>query len=432
VPVLSHRIALDPTPTQRIALARAAGCSRVAYNWGLAAWRSEYEAHKVDPTRPSPRFSTLLARWSREKHALFPWMKESPKDANILALWDLDTAFKKFFQKTARYPRFKQKGRNAPSFGLSNDKFRIEGRRARLPVIGWIRAHESLRFEGKILSGRITKTADRWFLSVTVEAAHARPTAPANTVIGIDLGVNVLATTFDGSTVGEITNPRALRSAARRLHRAQLAVRRKKRARDKRLGAPKKGERRPPGQNLIKAQAKVARIHARVANVRRDAIHKATTRIARSYATVVIEDLAVRNMTRRARGRGRAAKAGLNRAILDAGFGEFRRQLTYKIPLHGGDLRATDRFYPSSKTCCACGLVKKTLQLSERTFTCDSCGHVVPRDENASRNLYTLGARGIHACGGDIRPRDLRDRAAVPVETGIAGRLCEEFKVRSS
>jgi len=353
VNVLSHRIALDPTPQQRIALAKAAGCARKAWNWGLGEWRQQYAAGGK-PSGPA-----LRKQWNAVKHALYPWMKESPKDANIEPLFDLEKAFKSFFTGKAKYPRFKAKGKDRPAFGVSNDKFRTDGKRVRLPVIGWVKMREALRFEGKVLSGRVTFQGGRWFLSVAVEAAHLRAAATAGTV-GLDLGVETLAVLSDGVV---IENSRALRSETKRLHRAQLSIARKRRARDKALGPAKKGERRPVGKNLQKACRKAARVHARVHAVRSDAIHKATTKIASSYSTVVVEDLNVEGMTRRAKGPGRAAKAALNRAILDAGFGEFRRQLTYKLPLHGGTLLVAPRFFASSKTCSRCGAVRKHLSL---------------------------------------------------------------------
>lgn len=405
---LSHRIALDPTPAQRTALAKAAGCARVAYNWSLAEWKRQYAAGEK-PSGPKLRIA-----WNAAKHGLFPWMKESPKDANIEAVYDLENAFKKFFKKQAKYPRFKKKGKDAPSFGVSNDKFRCEARKVRLPVIGWVKTREALRFDGKVQAGRVTYTTGRWFLSVAVEADHLRPPAPADTLVGIDLGVKALATLSDG-TVYE--NPKALQGAAKRLRRAELSIARKKRARDKKLGTAAKGEKRPIGKNLAKACKRAARVHAHVANVRNDAIHKATTAIAATYTTVVIEDLHVRGMTHRAKGRGRAAKSGLNRSILDAGFGEFRRQLQYKLPLHGGTLVMAPRFYPSSKMCSGCGVVKSVLSLSERTFRCDSCGCSIDRDRNAALNLHALGLR-VSACGGDGSPVVVRPRRAVPSEAG--------------
>lgn len=414
--ILAHKIALDPSPDQRVALAKAAGCARVAYNWGLAEWTRQYAAHKVDPTLPKPNGAALRKQWNSVKHELFPWVSESPKDANIEALFDLEKAFKSFFEKRTKYPKFHSKRKNTPSFGVSNDKFRFAGKKVRLPVIGWIKTREALRFEGKILSGRVTCRRGRWHLSVHVELpeSYARHAAPTDTIVGIDLGVLTLATLSNGTV---IENPRALRNAQKRLHRAELSVARKRRASDKKRGERKKGEKRETSKRLHAAYRKLSRVHVDVAAVRADVIHKTTTKIAETFQTVVVEDLAVRNMTRRAKGRGRAAKAGLNRSILDVGFGEFRRQLTYKLPLHGGTLIVADRFFASSKTCSGCGTVKKDLSLKDRTFTCGACSLSVNRDLNAACNLRTLGLRGTNARGHRGRPTGDSSPAATVVET---------------
>lgn len=414
--ILAHRIALDPTPVQRVGLAKAAGCARVAWNWGLAEWNRQYEAHKTDPTSPKPAGPALRKQWNAAKHGLFPWMSESPKDANIEALYDLEAAFKAFWGGHAKHPRFHAKGRVAPSFGVSNDKFRFDGRRVRLPIIGWVRTREPLRFDGKVLSGRATFQRGRWHLSVQIEmpAEYSRPQAPVDTLVGVDLGVKTLATLSDGPS---IENPRALRSVQKRLHRATLAIARKRRAADKRLGPCKKGERRVRSHRLQRAGYKLARVQSAIAAIRNDAIHKATTQIALNYRTVVIEDLAVKNMTRRGHGHGRAAKAGLNRSILDAGFAEFRRQLAYKLPLHGGILIVAPRFFASSKTCSRCGTVKKNLTLRDRTFACGSCGLSVNRDQNAAYNLRTVGLTGTYARGHCGRPEPGTPGAAAMVET---------------
>lgn len=413
--ILAHKIALDPSPTQRVALAKAAGCARVAYNWGLAEWTRQYDAHKTDPSLPKPKGATLRKQWNSVKHELFPWMSESPKDANIEALFDLEKAFKSFFEKRTKYPKFHSKRKNAPSFGVSNDKFRFDGKKVRLPVIGWVKTREFLRFSGKILSGRVTYQRGRWHLSVQVELSeYMRSTAPAATIVGIDLGVLTLATLSDGTV---IENPRALRSAQKRLHRTELSVARKRRTADKKLGERKKGERRETSKRLNAAYQKLSRVHGDVAAVRADVIHKVTTKIAETFQMVVVEDLAVKNMTRSAKGRGRASKAGLNRSILDAGFGEFRRQLAYKLPLHGGTLIVADRFFASSKTCSGCGTVKKDLSLKDRTFTCGACSLSVNRDLNAACNLRTFGLKGTYARGHRGRPTGDSSPAATVVET---------------
>jgi putative transposase len=222
-------------------------------------------------------------------------------------------------------------------------------------------------------------------VSFTIEAdrstpgQHARP----GSAVGIDLGVRTLLTGADdrGRVIG-IGGPRPLKTALRKLRRASRAHSRKQ----------------PGSANRRKSAARLARIHARVANVRADALHKATTALARRYETVVIEDLNVAAMTRNRR---------LARAVADQGFGQARRMLGYKTGWNGGTLITADRWYPSSKRCVGCGTVKTKLSLSERTYSCGVCGLVLDRDINAARNLLMLAASGaerITACGGNVRP----------------------------
>jgi putative transposase len=262
-----------------------------------------------------------------------------------------------------------------------------------LPRLGAIRVREDTgKLAGKvadgsarILSATVSRTAQRWFVSFTVEAGrpvperHARP----GTVIGIDLGVKALFTGADdqGRVIG-VPGPRPLRASLRRLRRASRAHSRKQ----------------PGSATRRKSAARLARIHAKVAHVRADALHKATTDLARRYEAVVVEDLNVAGMTGNRR---------LARAISDQGFGAARRMLAYKTAWNGGTLIIADRWFPSSKTCSACGAARATLPLSERTFRCEHCGLVIDRDVNAARNLLKLaasGAESVNARGGAVRP----------------------------
>jgi putative transposase len=276
-----------------------------------------------------------------------------------------------------------------------------------LPRLGEIRTHEPARKlarriengTARILSATVSRTAQRWFVSFTAEVErtvperHPRP----GSAIGVDLGARTLLTGFgsDGN-VTAIAGPKPLTAGLRKLRRAGRAHCRKQHG----------------GANKRKSAARLARIHARVANIRADALHKATTDLARRYETVVAEDLNVAGMTRNRR---------LARAICDQGFGQARRMLAYKTGWNGGRVVLAGRFYPSSKTCSACGTVKAKLFLSERTFRCD-CGLVLGRDVNAARNLLYLAASGVesqNACGGTVRP-GLAGRVPVKQEPGAA------------
>jgi putative transposase len=223
---------------------------------------------------------------------------------------------------------------------------------------------------------------------------RARPSS----VIGIDLGVKTLLTGVDNNDrIVTVAGPKALRSSLRKLRRAGRAHSRKAKG----------------GANRRKAAARLARVHARVANVRSDALHKATSSLAICYGTVVVEDL---NVT------GMLANRKLARAVADQGFGEARRQLGYKMAWNGGQILVADRWYPSSKTCSTCRWRKPSLTLAERMFTCEACGLVMDRDVNAARNLLKLaasGAESLNACGAEVRPGPA-GHTAVKQEPGTA------------
>jgi putative transposase len=262
-----------------------------------------------------------------------------------------------------------------------------------LPRLGTLRTHEDTGKlarkvadgTARILSATVSRTAQRWFVSFTAElerevpGRHARPGSAA----GVDLGVKVLLTVADDTgRVISIAGPKALRSSLSKLRRASRAHSR----------------RQSGSAGRRKSAARLARIHARVANVRADALHKATTSLARRYETVIVEDLNVAGMTR---------NHGLARAVADQGFGQARRMLEYKTAWNGGNVIVAGRFYPSSKTCSACGAVKAKLPLKERTYRCEHCGHTGDRDVNAARNLLSLAASGaerLNARGAGARP----------------------------
>jgi putative transposase len=247
---------------------------------------------------------------------------------------------------------------------------------------------------------RWPRTAQRWFVSFTVEVdraaggRHARP----GSVIGVDLGVKTLLTGVDDrGNVVTVAGPKALRTALRALRRASRAHCRTA----------------PASANRRRRAARLARIHARVADVRADALHKATTDLARRYETVVAEDLNVAGMTRNHK---------LARAIADQGFGQARRMLGYKTTWNGGRLILAGRWYPSSKTCSACGAVKAKLCLAERLYLCQACAYTEDRDVNAARNLLKLavsGTESINACGPQVRP-GLAGRSGTKQEPGTA------------
>jgi putative transposase len=290
------------------------------------------------------------------------------------AIIDLGTAFRAFFEKRGRYPRFKRKN-DRPSFCAANEAgtFRCDGKRIKLPVIGWIKMREAVRFAGPLKRVTVSRDGERWFASIMVETDDVKPVIQPEPVVGVDLGVTTLATLSTGEA---IEGPKSHTAALKRLRRANKALARKRRF----------------SANWRKQKSRLARIHARVANVRRDATHKLTTRLVKTFRVSGIEDLNVKGM---------ASNRCLSRAVMDGGFFEFRRQMNYKTRLYGSRLVIANRWYPSSKTCSCCGVVKETLALSQRTFHCDECGFEAPRDVNAALNLARLAASSaaVSACG---------------------------------
>ncbi|MDQ2992570.1 MAG: transposase [Candidatus Eremiobacteraeota bacterium] len=384
--MLAHRIRLVPTAEQETAFRRACGIARFAYNWGLAEWRRQYAAGE------KPSEIALRKALNAAKHEQFPWMLEVTKNAPQQAVKNLGRAYINFFDdlkkyrrkdlpwKRVRVPTFKKKGIH-DAFRADNgtDKRHLnavqtDGKRVHLPIIGWVKMREGVRFAGNIRSVTISRKADAWFASFCIEVAHEPPTRTDTIRVGVDLGVTTLATISEGPT--SIAAPKPLRRYLKKLVRLSRALSRKQRG----------------SKNRAKAKTKLARLHRRIADIRADALHKLTTHLT-SYRTMVIEDLNVSGML---------ANRHLSRAIADLGFFEFRRQLEYKAPMTGATVIVADRWYPSSKTCSACKTKNVNLTLKERFWTCQSCGTTHDREVNASVNLaqYPESWSGS-ACGAE-------------------------------
>ena len=413
--IQAYRFALDPSPAQERALLSHAGAARFAWNWGLARCHERYAA---DAKWYSG--AELHRMWNQVKKADpgLAWWSENSKCVYQEAFRDLDRALREFVnsrsgQRRGRrlgFPRFKKRGRCKDSFRFSTGAMRAGAGRHQvtLPRLGTVQTFESTRKltrrleagTARILSATVSRTAQRWFVSFTCEVERAIPRRHARpgTAAGVDLGVKTLLTAVDDAgNVLAVDGPKALRSSLGRLRRAGRAH-----ARTQQGSA---GRRR--------AAARLARIHARVANVRADALHKATTALATRYEAVVAEDLNVAGMMRNRR---------LARSVADQGFAAARRMLTYKTAWNGGTLILADRFYPSSKICSGCGAAKAKLALSERICRCERCGLVADRDVNAARNLLLLAASGAesqNACRLRVRP-GLAGRRGMKQEPGTA------------
>ena len=386
--ILAHKIALDPNHVQETYFRKAAGTARFAYNWALDQWQQQYDAWKADPTLPKPTEAALRRQLNALKRDAFPWMLEVTKNAPQMAIMHLGQAFQNFFQGTAEYPTFKKTGRH-DSFTLTNDQFTVKGHKVRIPKLGWVRLHEPLRFVGKVVEGTVSRTADRWFLSVTVEIPDPPVVHRENqTVVGVDLGISALATLSTGET---IMGPKAYAAALKTLGRLSKQFSRQMEAAKIRAGLQPgqpipKGMHIPLSQNMRKTQRRIARLHARIANIRQEALHQLTTDLVERFDVIAIEDLNVVGMLKNHK---------LARAIADMGFGEFRRQLEYKAAQRGKTVIVVDRWYPSSKICSTCGAKVAKMPLDIREWTCSACHTPHDRDINAAINLQHVAESSV-------------------------------------
>ena len=361
---LAHKIELVLNDRQRTSLAKAAGTARFSYNWALEAWKKQYEECQKNPKLKKPTEGALRKQLNAIKREEFPWMMEVTKCAPQMAIMQLGDAFKNFFAGRAKYPQFRRKGVD-DRFTLTNDQFRVKGRKLHIPRLGEVEMREELSFKGKITSATISRKADRWFVSIAVELqdlSHLK-LAENQGVVGVDLGVSALATLSTGEVV---EGPKPLKCLLRKVRRLSKSVARKEKG----------------SANRQKAKIKLAKTHAEIANIRKDALHKLTSDLTSRFHTIVIEDLNVSGMVKNRK---------LARAISDMGFYEFRRQLTYKAEMRGGEVIVADRFFPSSKLCSACGNKLEELSLGVRKWTCPGCGTCHDRDVNAALNLKNLG-----------------------------------------
>jgi len=368
-----YKVELDLNNEQITACLKHAGCARKAYNWGLAR---KQEARAAGKHMPSAR--DLHKSLNGLKATEFPYMYEVSKCAPQEALIDLDDAFKHFFRKArlkkqgqfrgkCGYPKFKSRNKGIGSFRLTG-AIHVAESSIQLPRLGTLRLkeHGYLPVGAKVAQATVSECAGRWYVSIQVAQEGAEPLPATGPVMGVDLGIKTLAVVSDGSV---FPNPKALRTRLKKLQRLSRWHARKQKG----------------SVNRKKAQLKLARMHARMAHIREDGLHKATTSLVvktkpaeKRPAVIGIEDLGVSGMLKNRK---------LARAIADVGLSEFRRLLTYKAGQAGVQVHVVSRWEPSSKTCSGCSWYHADLQLADRVFVCQECGLVIDRDLNAARNL---------------------------------------------
>lgn len=411
---IAHRIELKPNNKQKTYFRKAFGCARLAYNWGLAEWKRMYEAGE----KPSGR--EIRKRFNAIKKEQFPFVYEVTKCAVDQPFINLQSAFDRFFKKLGAYPQFKKKRDNEGSFYLQESEIHLsetnknskafeklahnerqKHQYLHFPKLGWVKMAEHIRFNyAKINNACISQSGGHFYVSFSfqiTEEEYKRTHPNVDLVdgsrkVGVDLGIKSALILSDGIA---IDNPKPLKKNLRKIKRLsrQLSKRVHPKTKEERLQGAKKSN------NYMKLSVSLAHAQGRVANIRRDFLHKVTTVLTTHYGEIAIEDLNVKGMTRNHR---------LAQAVNDVSFGELRRQIEYKAATNGVKVLKVDRFYPSSKTCSVCGAVKEDLKLSDRTYRCDKCGAVFDRDYNASRNL--LGQLVNHKIGTDYpesTPADL-------------------------
>lgn len=362
----AYKTELDPNNKQRTMFKKHCGVARFVFNWALADRKECYEKGiKTNMYEQKKRFNAL-------KDEQFAWVREVAYTTMASAFQDCDSAYQNFFRRVkqgnekAGFPRFKSKKKGLGSFKLRGN-IHIYSDCVKLPIIGVVRLKENdyIPTDGiKILSATISERAGHWLIGVQVEDSTVLKEPSGSGVIGVDVGIKMLATCSDGKV---FDNPKSLSRYENRLSHIQRELSRRKKG----------------SKNRAKSRAKVAKLHYRIANIRRFSLHEVSNYLAvkAKPETIVLEDLNVSGMLK---------NRHLSKAIADASFAELRRQLEYKCAWYGVGLVVADRFYPSSKTCSSCGAVKPLLKLSERTFVCEKCGAIIDRDFNASLNLARL------------------------------------------
>mgnify|MGYP001438291729 CR=1 FL=1 len=369
--ILSHKTRLNPTAEQEAYFRRAAGTVRFTYNWGLARWRELYEAGE------KPTANSLKREFNAIKHEQFPWVAEVSSRCTEYAFTCLGRAFGNFFrrvkngEKEVGYPRFKSKRDPHRSFYVANTELRLDGHSVKIPRLDApINMAERLRFDGKIMSAVISRSGARWWISIAVEMPD-RKTAVSGQPVGVDLGVKDAAILSDGRV---FENQKHLRSELRTLRRLNRQLARRERG----------------SRGWWETKDRLARLHAAIRNRRMDGIHKMTTDITQRYSVIGVEKLNVRGMM---------ANHHLAQAVGDVGMYEIKRQLEYKAALHGAVVIEVSPWFPSSRTCSACGWKNSALTLADRVWTCRECGCIHDRDVNAAVNIQAEALR----LGGERR-----------------------------
>ena len=410
---ISHRIELKPNNKQKTYFRKAFGCARLAWNWGLAEWKRQYKEGG------NPSAFSLKKQFNAIKGEQYPFVYEVTKYASQQPFIALDKAFKKFFNEHTGYPRFKRKKDNEGSFYIGGDQCKLSflntnskafkkmshnekmnHQYIKVPNLGCVRMAECVRFNGKINGVVISQKAGRFYASFSMEISgeeykrtHPHSIKEKHGSVGIDLGIKNTMVLSNGVA---ICNPKPLAKFQRTITRLSRQL-------DKRVHARTKQERLKgvaKSNNYRKMSVRLAKAQARVANIRRDYLHKVTTAITCIYSEVAMEDLNTKGMMKNHK---------LAKAVADVSFGKVKELLKYKASYNDSKLVIADRFYASSQLCSTCGYKNKAVKnLSVRRWTCPQCGAVHDRDHNAAKNILSLvGHKPVGTDYPEFTPADL-------------------------
>ncbi|OBU75044.1 transposase [Cylindrospermopsis raciborskii S07] len=359
--LLSFKTALIPNNKQETLFRKASGVARHAYNWGNAYIKEVLELREQDKSIKIPTAIDLHKKLVAEVKSQHDWYYEVNKNVPQKALADCRVAWDRCFKKTSKQPRFKKKGQR-DSFYLESGtkavpKIQNDGKRIKLPSIGWVKLAEPLPVTA-VHNCVISRQANKWFIAIKYEIE--KPTVAVDRpTVGVDIGIKELAVCSNGKV---FSNPKAYGRMSKRIKRLQRSVSKKQKG----------------SNNRKKAVSKLAKMHARIANIRKDAIHKLTNYLAKNHSEIKIEDLSVKSFLKNHKLAG---------AIADCGMYEFRRQLEYKTEKFSSKLMLVDRMFPSSQICSNCGQHRHKMPLKNRVYVCPECGHIEDRDLNAAKNI---------------------------------------------
>lgn len=375
----SFKYELMPNGEQQRAMRRFAGSRRFVFNKALALQQSRYEAGEKKLSYAA--LCQHLTEWRKSSET--PWLAETHSQVLQQSLKDLERAYTNFFAKCADFPRFKRKGQGDSFRFPQGFKLDQANNRVFLPKLGWMRYRNSREVLGELRNITVSQSGSKWFASIQTQREVEPPLPSVNSAVGIDMGITRFATLSDASYIAPLNS---FKKHQQRLARYQRCMSRKKKF----------------SANWKKAKTKVQRLHQRIANARKDFLHKTTTTISQNHALVCVEDLQVGNMSKSSKGTREQPgnkvkqKSGLNRSILDQGWGEFRRQLDYKMSWNGGLLLAVPPHH-TSNTCPCCGYVSKDNRLTQAIFVCIDCGYENNADVVGAINILERGHRFL-AC----------------------------------